>query len=119
MHPAVPGHDRLAQDQSFTEPGVAQLPCAKPNDCWLSDITYIPTREGWLYLAVILDFVLAFDCWLGDEQGFRDQLAMDALEMGAAVIAAEDQQSYHSDQGSTYATSDYRDVLSRTTSGKA
>lgn len=26
-----------------------------PNGCWLSDITYIPTREGWLYLAAVLD----------------------------------------------------------------
>jgi transposase InsO family protein len=26
-----------------------------PNDLWLSDITYIPTREGWLYLAAVLD----------------------------------------------------------------
>jgi len=27
----------------------------RPNACWLNDVTYIPTREGWLYLAAVLD----------------------------------------------------------------
>ncbi len=32
-----------------------QLEVSRLNECWVSDTTYIPTREGWLYLAVILD----------------------------------------------------------------
>ena len=39
----------------------------RPNACWLSDVTYIPTREGWLYLAAVLRCVLAGHCGLGHE----------------------------------------------------
>jgi putative transposase len=83
-----------------------------PNDCWLSDITYIPTREGWLYLAVILDMYSRAIVGWAMSRALGTKLAMDALEMalrhrgrGPAIL--------HSDQGSTYATSDYREVLSR------
>ena len=40
----------------------------RPNICWLSDITYIPTREGWLYLAAILDVYSRAVVGWGDEQ---------------------------------------------------
>jgi putative transposase len=84
----------------------------RPNRCWVSDITYIPTREGWLYLAVILDlYSLAVVGWaMGKSLDCR--LAMAALNM--AIERRETVPDVlHSDQGATYAAADYRALLSR------
>ena len=80
--------------------------------CWLSDITYIPTREGWLYLAAILDLhsravvgramSRSPDCWL----------AMDALQMAISKRGSAPG-IVHSDQGTTYSAVEYRALLSR------
>ena len=52
-----------------------------PNDLWLSDITYIPTREGWLYLAAVLDaYSRALVGW-AMSRTLDTKLAMDALTM--------------------------------------
>jgi len=82
----------------------------RPNACWLSDITYIPTREGWLYLAAILDLYSRAIVGWGMSKSLDCKLAMDALNMainrrgsGPAIL--------HSDQGSTYATAEYRSLL--------
>jgi len=84
----------------------------RPNACWLSDITYIPTREGWLYLAAIMDLYSRAVVGWGMSRTLDCKLAMDALNMaisrrgsGPAIL--------HSDQGSTYATADYRALLCR------
>ena len=84
----------------------------RPNACWLSDITYISTREGWLYLAAILDLYSRAVVGWGMSRNLDCRLAMDALNMainrrgaGPAIL--------HSDQGSTYAAADYRALLSR------
>lgn len=82
-----------------------------PNALWLSDITYIPTREGWLYLAAVLDaYSRALVGW-AMSRTLDTKLAMDALNMaigrrGPPVIL-------HSDQGTTYATGSYREIISR------
>ena len=55
-----------------------------PNDLWLSDITYIPTREGWLYLAAVLDaYSRALVGW-AMSRTLDTKLAMDALHMAIA-----------------------------------
>jgi len=55
-----------------------------PNDLWLSDITYIPTREGWLYLAAVLDaYSRALVGW-AMSRTLDTKLAMDALNMAIA-----------------------------------
>lgn len=84
----------------------------RPNDRWLSDVTYIPTREGWLYLAAVLDlYSRAIVGWaMGKTLG--TQLVIDALDMamrqrgGSPVIL-------HSDQGCTYSAASYRRILGR------
>lgn len=83
---------------------------SSPNECWLTDMTFILTREGWLYLAVILDLhSRAVVGWAMRERLDR-KLAMDALGMalerrGAAPAIL------HSDQGTLYATATYRELL--------
>jgi transposase InsO family protein len=84
----------------------------RPNACWVSDITYIPTREGWLYLAGVLDLYSRAVVGWAMSKTLDTQLAADALNM---AIRRRDVSPtiLHSDQGSTYATAEYRRLLSR------
>jgi transposase InsO family protein len=83
----------------------------EPNQKWLADITYIPTLEGWLYLATILDlFSRKIVGWAMADRMTTD-LTLAALKMalrqrrpGAGLI-------HHSDQGSQYTDSRYQSVL--------
>ena len=74
-HSPVPGYDGVPQDQGARPTCLARFKAHSPNACWLSDITYIPTREGWLYLAAVLDSVFAPDRGLGDGPTLDGQLA--------------------------------------------
>jgi putative transposase len=81
------------------------------NRVWVSDITYVPTREGWLYLAVVLD--LASRRVVG--WAMQDTLAAD-LALRALRMALEQRQPargliHHSDRGVQYACTEYRAVL--------
>ena len=82
-----------------------------PNTAWGADITYIPTADGWLYLAVVEDlFSRMIVGWSMDET-MTSRLVVDALDMalrrrapGAGLLA-------HSDRGSQYASEHYRQLL--------
>jgi putative transposase len=84
----------------------------RPDHKWLSDITYIPTQEGWLYLAVILDlYSRGIVGWAMSER-MTSALTIGALKMalrqrrpGAGLI-------HHSDQGSQHTDGDYQALLS-------
>ncbi len=82
-----------------------------PNDLWLSDITYIPTREGWLYLAAVLDAYSRAVVGWAMSRSLGTKLAMDALNM--AIAHRGPPVTLHSDQGSTYATGSYREIVNR------
>ncbi len=78
-----------------------------PNHVWLADITYIPTDEGWLYLAAVLD--LATRKVVG--WAMRDHMRTE-LTLGALIMAAQRQRPgpgliHHSDRGSQYAAEAY------------
>ena len=80
-----------------------------PNDLWLSDITYIPTREGWLYLAAVLDaYSRALVGW-AMSRTLDTKLAMDALTM--AIAHRGPPVTLHSDQGSQYTSEDFQRLL--------
>ena len=78
---------------------------------WTSDITYVPTREGWLYLAVILALktrqVLGYS--LSDRM--PDGLVLNALRNACRLQAPSPGTLFHSDRGSQYASDDFRDAL--------
>jgi transposase InsO family protein len=83
----------------------------EPNTRWCADITYIPTREGWLYLAVVEDlFSRKVVGWsMGATMGSR--LVVDALEMALAARLKGSSSAglvAHSDRGSQYASEHYR-----------
>lgn len=83
-----------------------------PNQSWCADITYIPTREGWLYLAVVEDlFSRRIVGWSMDET-MESRLVVDALEMAVARRRPCAGLLAHSDRGSQYASEHYQRVLS-------
>jgi putative transposase len=79
--------------------------------CWVSDITYIPTREGWLYLAVTLDlFHRKVVGWAMDRWMTR-QLAIDALNMAIKNECLSPGLIHHSDRGVQYASNEFQALL--------
>ena len=82
-----------------------------PDKAWVSDTTFIPTRKGWLYLAVIIELysrqVLG---WAMSDRN-NAQLVQDALTMAIWRRGKVDSVIVHSDQGSTYASGDYQRLL--------
>jgi transposase InsO family protein len=78
---------------------------------WVSDTTFIATREGWLYLAVILDlFSRQVIGWAMSNKN-NTELVQDALTMAIWRRGKVHDVIVHSDQGSTYASSDYQRQL--------
>ncbi len=85
----------------------------KPNEKWTSDITYVWTHEGWLYLAVIMD--LYSRAIIGWEIGRRmtQDLVCDALTMALWRRQFPKDVIVHSDRGSQYASDKYRQLLQK------
>jgi putative transposase len=82
-----------------------------PNRAWTSDITYIWTQEGWLYLAVVLDlFSRKAVGWSMSERITRELVA-DALKMAVDRRLPEAGLLYHSDRGSQYTSEDFQNLL--------
>jgi transposase InsO family protein len=88
-----------------------QFEPTKPNEKWTADITYIPTKEGWLYLAVILDlYSRRIVGWSMDER-MPTELTLRALRMALESRDPGEGLMHHSDRGSQYAAGDYRRLL--------
>jgi transposase InsO family protein len=89
-----------------------QFKFSAPNQAWAADITYIPCREGRLYLASILD--LCTKEIVGWRLGKRmtTELVLGALEDAYTAKKPKAGLIHHSDRGSQYASQDYRDQLS-------
>ena len=83
----------------------------RPNQKWAGDISYVWTREGWLYLAVILDLhsrrVIG---WAVSNRMKRD-LAIRALKMAIALRRPPKGCIHHTDRGSQYCSHDYQKIL--------
>ncbi len=84
-----------------------------PNKVWVGDVTFIPTLEGWLYLAVLLDlFSRRVVGWaLSDKND--EALTLAALQMAIQQRAPAPGLTHHTDRGTTYASTEYQDVLRR------
>jgi len=85
---------------------------AEPDKAWVADITYIPTHQGWLYLAVVIDlFSRRVVGWSMAEQ-MQTELVLSALEAALGHrSAAASGLLFHSDRGSQYASGAYRAAL--------
>jgi len=86
---------------------------AKPDRVWAGDVTYLPTREGWLYLAVLLDlYSRRVVGWAMSEHN-DEALTLAALQMALDQRQPEPGLLHHTDRGTTYASGTYQDMLAR------
>jgi putative transposase len=90
-----------------------QFDPAAPDESWVADITHVPTREGWLYLAAVEDLYSRRVVGWAMAEHMESRLVVDALGLavqrrlpGAGLLA-------HSDQGSQYASEHYQLLLAR------
>ena len=98
----LPVADNLL-DRAFT--------ASEPNRKWVGDISYIPTEEGWLYLAIVLDlFARKVVGWAMDDN-MRTQLVSRALDMATQSRKPPLGLLFHSDRGSQYASDDFQKKL--------
>jgi putative transposase len=82
-----------------------------PNQVWSADITYIPTREGWLYLSAVLDqWSRRVVGWSMQERA-GSSLAIDAIKMALSYRRPGTGMLHHSDRGIQYAATDFRKLL--------
>jgi transposase InsO family protein len=82
-----------------------------PNRIWLADITYVETREGWLYLAAIMDLHTRKIVGWAMRDHLRTELALAALTMALRRQKPAAGLIHHSDRGVQYASHDYRSAL--------
>jgi putative transposase len=84
---------------------------ARPDAKWCADITYIPTQEGWLYLAVILDLFSRRIVGWAMSKRMTQQLVCTALEMALRQRQPLEPLIHHSDRGSQYTSDAYQELL--------
>jgi transposase InsO family protein len=83
-----------------------------PNRRWVSDITYVWTWAGWLYLAVVLDlFSRRVVGWAMDSRLDTESLTLNALHMALRNRAPDRGLIHHSDRGTQYTSGDFQTVL--------
>jgi putative transposase len=99
-------------DQPIAPNRLAELPAPTAADqIWLGDITYIPTEEGWLYLAGVMDrYSRRIVGWAMD-QNIDTGLVLAAWEMAQTQRQPTPELVFHSDRGSQYASGEFRQAL--------
>jgi transposase InsO family protein len=90
-------------DRQFVQPA--------PDVAWVTDITYMLTGEGWLYLAVILDLCSRLVVGWAVSERITRELTLNALEMALVRRRPRRGLVHHSDRGSQYASGDYQAAL--------
>ncbi len=102
-----PGHDKAKNllEQDFT--------AKAPDHRWASDITFINTQQGWLYLAVVMDLYSRRIIGWSMARWISRHLVIDALNMALGAREPTDQLIHHSDRGAQYTSDDFRDALAR------
>jgi putative transposase len=92
-------------DQDFETTG--------PNQKWGVDISYIWTAEGWLYLAIVLDFFSRRIIGWAVSDRLKKDLALSALERAIAIRRPPQDVIHHSDRGSQYCSEKYQSLLKK------
>jgi putative transposase len=99
--PAVLAENHLKQDFDVDA----------PNQAWVTDITYIRTYEGWLYLAVVIDLFSRQVVGWSMQSRINADLVLDALLMAVWRRKPKNEVLIHSDQGSQYTSTDWQNFL--------
>lgn len=80
----------------------------RPNRVWVGDVTFIPTRQGWLYLAVLIDLFSRKVVGWSMSAANNAQLVQDSLNMAIQHRQPEPGLIHHTDRGATYVTDHYK-----------
>ncbi len=88
-----------------------QFTAQMPNQKWAVDITYIPTEQGWLYLAGVIDLCSRMIVGWSMADHMRAELVGDALKMAIARRNPSGPLIHHSDRGVQYTSEDYMHLL--------
>lgn len=120
VHGMAGRHRRRTCRTTFPGPDGYQIPDlvgrhfapGAPDVAWCQDITYIPTRQGWLYLASVLDLGSRRLLGYSMDEHMRTELVIDALKMAIAARGGDRAVAgvvAHADRGSQYTSNDYID----------
>lgn len=82
-----------------------------PNKAWCADITYIPTQEGWLYLATVIDLYSRMIIGWSMSKSLKTRLVEDALTMALWRRKPSEGTIHHSDRGSQYCSESFQRLL--------
>ena len=109
---------KVTTDSDHLEPIAENLlardfSASKPNEKWVSDITYIQTTDGWLYLAMMIDLFSRKVIGWSMSETMEATLVADALKMALARRNFPRDVIVHSDRGSQYASKLFRGLLSQ------
>ncbi len=88
-----------------------QFDVIQPDKCWVGDITYIPTKEGWLYLATVIDLYSRQVIGWSMANHMKTTLINNALTMAIWKRKPQRGLIWHSDRGSQYASDSHRTIL--------
>lgn len=102
-------HDRPIAPNLLPERGRPQA----INQVWVSDITYLRTAEGWLYLAAVMDLYSRRVIGWSMQEHLETRLPLAALEMALKSRVEVERTVHHSDRGCQYASEVYRAALAR------
>ncbi len=103
-------HQLPVADRIFeTESSAVQV--QRPNQYWGGDITYIPTKEGWLYLAIVIDLFTRKVVGHSMQSSLHAEIVLNALDMGIKRQLPGEDLVTHTDRGSQYASERYRNLL--------
>ena len=83
----------------------------KPNKVWVGDVTYVATRDGWLYLAILLDLYSRKVIGWSMSNKNNKQLVLNALDMALKRRNPQSEVLHHTDRGRIYGSDDYRNKL--------
>jgi transposase InsO family protein len=100
---APPAPDLIRRDFTAVMPGIRLV----------GDITYLPTSEGWLYLATVIDLCTREVVGWSMAEHMRASLVIDAVRMAHAAGRVEGNAIFHSDRGSQYTSKEFRNELIR------
>ncbi len=106
----------VTTDSDHPEPIAPNLllsadPPSEPNQQWAADITYLPTNEGYLYLATVIDLYSRKVVGWSMQDHMRVDLTLEALAMALKVREPSEGLIHHSDRGSQYSAEDYQELL--------
>ena len=88
-----------------------QFQTTAPDQVWTADITYIPTGEGWLYLAVVMDLYTRMIVGHAMDSRMTKELVLNALRMARFKRKPKPGLIHHSDRGSQYCSRDYQALM--------